>query len=34
MRPDIIPGAIFPDYDLADHTAKHRKLSGSKAPTR
>jgi peroxiredoxin len=27
MRPDIIPGAIFPDYDLADHTGKHRKLS-------
>src|ERR1700746_3930003 len=27
MRSDIIPGAIFPDYELADHTAKHRKLS-------
>ena len=27
MRPDIIPGAVFPDYDLADHTGKHRKLS-------
>ena len=27
MRPDIIPGAIFPDYDLADHTGKHRRLS-------
>ncbi len=19
MRPDIIPGAIFPDYELSDH---------------
>ena len=27
MRSDIVPGAIFPDYELADHTAKHRKLS-------
>jgi len=27
MRPDIVPGAIFPDYDLADHTGKHRRLS-------
>jgi peroxiredoxin len=27
MRPDIVPGAVFPDYDLADHTGKHRKLS-------
>src|ERR1700676_4422485 len=26
MRPDMIPGAVFPDYELADHTAKHRKL--------
>ena len=24
MRPDIVPGAIFPDYELSDHTAKHR----------
>jgi hypothetical protein len=23
----IIPGAVFPDYELSDHTAKHRKLS-------
>ncbi len=22
MRADIIPGAIFPDYELSDHTAK------------
>src|SRR3954452_14518578 len=27
MRPDIVPGAVFPDYELADHTGKHRKLS-------
>src|SRR5438132_2688569 len=27
MRSDIIPGAIFPDYELSDHTAKRRKLS-------
>src|SRR6202011_226148 len=27
MRSDIVPGAVFPDYELADHTAKHRKLS-------
>ena len=27
MRPDIVPGAKFPDYELSDHTAKRRKLS-------
>jgi peroxiredoxin len=27
MRADIIPGARFPDYELPDHTGKHRKLS-------
>ena len=27
MRSDIVPGAVFPDYELADHTAKRRKLS-------
>lgn len=27
MRADIVPGANFPDYDLPDHTGKHRKLS-------
>src|SRR6476660_9183644 len=27
MRPDIIPGAIFPDYEPSDHAAKRRKLS-------
>jgi len=27
MRPDIVPGAIFPDYELTDHTRTRRKLS-------
>jgi hypothetical protein len=27
MRSEMVPGAIFPDYELSDHTAKHRKLS-------
>jgi peroxiredoxin len=27
MREDIIPGAVFPDYELSDHTGKRRKLS-------
>ena len=27
MRADIVPGATFPDYELPDHTGKHRKLS-------
>jgi peroxiredoxin len=27
MRSDITQGAIFPDYELSDHTGKHRKLS-------
>jgi peroxiredoxin len=27
MRSDIIPGAIFPDYELSDQAAKRRKLS-------
>ncbi len=27
MRPDIIPGAHFPDYELTDHTRMRRKLS-------
>jgi len=28
MRTDMMPGATFPDYELSDHTGKHRKLSG------
>ena len=27
MRADIVPGAMFPDYELSDHTAARRKLS-------
>ncbi|HTZ05772.1 MAG TPA: redoxin domain-containing protein [Gaiellaceae bacterium] len=27
MRPDIEPGATFPDYELPDHTSAMRKLS-------
>src|SRR5437763_12009613 len=27
MRSDVVPGAIFPDYELSDHTCKRRKLS-------
>src|SRR5215471_18828841 len=27
MRSDMVPGAIFPDYELSDHMAKRRKLS-------
>jgi peroxiredoxin len=27
MRHDIVPGAVFPDYELSDHTAKRHKLS-------
>jgi peroxiredoxin len=32
MRPDIAPGAVFPDYELTDHTGKHRKLSDLQGP--
>ena len=27
MRADIVPGAVFPDYELSDHHGKHRSLS-------
>src|SRR3954466_1886182 len=27
MRADIIPGAVFPDYELPDHRGQHCKLS-------
>jgi peroxiredoxin len=27
MRADIVPGALFPDYELSDHRGTHRKLS-------
>ena len=32
MRSDIVPGAVFPDYELLDHTAKRRKLSELQGP--
>lgn len=32
MRADIVPGAVFPDYQLTDHTAKRRKLSELQGP--
>ena len=28
MRPDIVPGGSFPDYELRDHSGTKRKLSG------
>jgi peroxiredoxin len=27
LRADIVPGAVFPDYELSDHRGRHRKLS-------
>ncbi len=27
MRPDIVPGATFPNYELTDHTGKRRTLA-------
>ena len=27
MRPDIVPGKTFPDFELSDHTSKRRRLS-------
>ena len=27
MRPDIVPGGTFPDYELPDHTSVPRRLS-------
>jgi peroxiredoxin len=32
MRSDIVPGAVFPDYELPDHTTKRRKLSDLQDP--
>lgn len=32
MRSDIVPGAVFPDYELPDHTTKRRKLSDLQGP--
>ena len=27
MRPEIVPGAVFPDYEFWDHRGKRRTLS-------
>jgi len=32
MRPDILPGTRFPDYELTDHTGQRRKLSQLQGP--
>ena len=32
MRADIAAGAVFPDYELTDHTGKRRKLSDLQGP--
>jgi peroxiredoxin len=32
MRDDMVPGAVFPDYELTDHAAKRRKLSDLQGP--
>jgi peroxiredoxin len=32
MRADIFAGVVFPDYELTDHTGKHRKLSELQGP--
>jgi peroxiredoxin len=32
MRADIVPGAVFPNYELTDHAGKHRKLSDLQGP--
>jgi peroxiredoxin len=32
MRADIVPGAVFPDYELTDHAARRRKLSVLQGP--
>jgi peroxiredoxin len=32
MRADILPGAVFPDYELSDHTGTRRKLSELQGP--
>jgi len=32
MRADIVPSAVFPDYELIDHTGKRRRLSDLQGP--
>ena len=32
MRAEIVPRAVFPDFELPDHTGKHRRLSELQGP--
>jgi len=32
MRADIVASAVFPDYELIDHTGKRHKLSDLQGP--
>jgi len=32
MRANIVAGAVFPDYELTDHTVERRKLSDLQGP--
>src|SRR3977135_3407591 len=32
MRTDIVAGAVFPDYELTDHTGKRHRLSDLQGP--
>lgn len=32
MRADIVPGVVFPDYELTDHAGRRRKLSDLQGP--
>ena len=32
MRADIVASAVFPDYELIDHTGKRRKISDLQEP--
>jgi peroxiredoxin len=32
VRSDIVPGAVFPDYELTDHAKKRRRLSELQGP--
>jgi peroxiredoxin len=32
MRAEIVASAVFPDYELTDHTGKRRKLSDLQGP--
>ena len=34
MRPDIVPGATFPDYELPDHTSTPASSARSRATIR